>query len=246
MTLGEFPGAELNKVLATVKNPSPDLQVSIASTLAATPEGKDIILSQVRKGTILARTLMMPKVQERLLQNITPKQLKEFKALTANLDPVDKETQEMIYTRVADYDAAIQNQKPSVDSGQLVFVQNCSPCHSIGGKGGSIGPNLDGVNQWGPRALAEKILDPNRNISENFRNYSIKLKDGKLMSGLYRRDEGAIIVFADAGGHEFSVPKKDISEQVASKFTLMPDNFKERLSPKSFNSLIYFLTNHKN
>ncbi len=144
-----------------------------------------------------------------------------------------------------DYEAAIQKQRPSLDSGRQVFVQNCSPCHSIGGQGGSIGPNLDGVNQWGPKALAEKILDPNRNISENFRNYTIKLKDGKLLTGLYRRDAGAVIVFADIAGQEFSIPKKDIAEQVASRLTLMPDNFRNRLSQSDFNALINFLINHK-
>ena len=128
----------------------------------------------------------------------------------------------------------------------MVFTQNCSPCHSIGGQGGKIGPNLDGVSLWGPKALAEKILDPNRNISENFRNYNIKLKDGKIMSGLYRRDEGEVIVFADISGQEFSVPKRDIAEQVASRFTLMPDNFRNRLSAKDFNILINFLIKHKN
>ena len=246
MALGEFPAAEVNKVLMAVKNPSPDFQISMAVTLSGTPEGKDIMLSLVKRGTILARTLIMPKVQERIMLNISQKQLKELNVLTANLDPVDKERQEMIYTRVAEYELAIQKQKPSLDSGKMVFTQNCSPCHSIGGQGGKIGPNLDGVSLWGPKALAEKILDPNRNISENFRNYNIKLKDGKIMSGLYRRDEGEVIVFADISGQEFSVPKRDIAEQVASRFTLMPDNFRNRLSAKDFNILINFLIKHKN
>jgi putative heme-binding domain-containing protein len=152
----------------------------------------------------------------------------------------------MIYMRLTDYETAVQKQKPSLDSGKITFVQNCSPCHSIGGQGGSIGPNLDGVNQWGSKALAEKILDPNRNISENFRNYTIKQKDGKVATGLYRRDEGEIIVFADVSGKEFSVPKKEIAEQTASRFTLMPDNFHAKLSQQEFNALINFLINHKN
>ncbi len=243
--LGEFPGSIVNKVLAGVKNAPPDFQSNIVLTLANSPGGKDIIFSQVRKGVILARTLIQPRVQERIMLNITPSQKKEFKALTASLDPVDKERQELIYDRVHGYEIAIQTQKPSAGSGKLIFVQNCSPCHMIAGSGGNIGPNLDGVNQWGPKALAEKILDPNRNVSENFRNYTIKLKDGKISTGLYRRDEGSIIVFADIGGKEFSIPKEEIAEQIPSKFSIMPDGFRSRLSQDDFNALIYYLVNNK-
>ena len=101
-------------------------------------------------------------------------------------------------------------------------MQNCSPCHKIGITGGVIGPNLDGVNKWGAQALAEKILDPNRNIAENFRTYTIKTKDGKVMTGLFRREAGEVIVFADIAGQEFSVAKKDIEER-APGYSSYPD-----------------------
>ncbi len=60
-----------------------------------------------------------------------------------------------------------------------------------------IGPQLDGIGNWGATALTEKIINPNQNISEAFRNYTIKLKSGKVITGLYRREEGQVIVFAD-------------------------------------------------
>jgi putative heme-binding domain-containing protein len=116
-------------------------------------------------------------------------------------------------------------------------------CHSIEHQGGAIGPQLDGVGKWGPRALAEKILDPNRNISGAFRNYTVTLKDGKVMSGLFRRDEGEVTVFADITGKEFSVPKAEIAEQKMSPYTLMPDSFGSVLSQDDFNALLTYLLN---
>ncbi|MEJ0054329.1 MAG: hypothetical protein WDN75_00955 [Bacteroidota bacterium] len=92
-------------------------------------------------------------------------------------------------------------------------------------------------------SLAEKILDPNRNISEAFRSYTIKLKDGKVLTGLFRREEGAVIVFADFAGKEFSVPKKEIVEQKASRFSVMPDNFGTSLTQDEFNALLAYLLN---
>jgi putative heme-binding domain-containing protein len=239
--LGEFPGRSINNVLADVRKAPPDLQSAIVMSLAATPEGKNIIFRKVRNGDLLPRTLIEPKVEERIMLNISPKQKQEFTALTDKLEPVSKERQILIDTRLISFNA---HSKPvSVDSGKMVFTKNCSICHSIEHQGGAIGPQLDGVGKWGPRALAEKILDPNRNISGAFRNYTITLKDGKVMSGLFRRDEGEVTVFADITGKEFSVPKADIAEQKMSPYTLMPDSFGSVLSQDDFNALLTYLLN---
>lgn len=242
--LAEFPSNSVNQVLGQIKNPSPDLQQGIVLALAGSGTGKNLLFEKVRKGEIFPRTLVEPKVEERLLMNISPAQKKIFEELTANLEAVDKEKQGIISGRIADYNNL--KEKPAPESGHTVFVKNCSPCHSLKGQGGAIGPQLDGVGKWGVGPLTEKILDPNRNISENFRNYTMKLRDGKVLSGLYRRDEGQVIVFADATGQEFSVSKQDILERKASKFTLMPDQFRNTITQTDFNALLTFLLTQKN
>ena len=163
----------------------------------------------------------------------------EFEAITASLEPISKERQTLIDTWLIGFNGITE--PLSLDSGKMVFSQNCSTCHTIQNEGGTIGPQLDGVGKWGPRALAEKILDPNRNVSEAFRNYTITLKDGKVLSGLFRREEGEVIVFADMSGKEFSVPKNTIAEQKISKYTLMPDHFGNVLSQEEFNALLKYL-----
>lgn len=237
--LGDFSGPAINKVLGDVNNAPPDLQSAIVMALAATPEGKNIIFTKVKSGELLPRTLIQPKVEERIMLNISARQQQEFEAITARLEPISKERQTLIDTRLIEFNSLTED--ISLDSGKMVFTENCSACHSIGNEGGAIGPQLDGVGKWGPRALAEKILDPNRNVSEAFRNYTITLKDGKVMSGLFRREEGQVIVFADATGKEFSVPKNEIAEQKASRYTLMPDHFGNVLSQDDFNALLRYL-----
>jgi putative heme-binding domain-containing protein len=237
--LGDFSGPAVNKILGEVTNAPPDVQSAIVMSLAGSPEGKNIIFRKVRKGEFLPRTLIEPKVEERILLNISNGQQKEFKAITAKLEPISKERQTLIDTRLIAFNSI--SEPVSLDSGKMVFRQNCAACHTIGNEGGTIGPQLDGVGKWGPRALAEKILDPNRNVSEAFRNYTITLKDGKVMSGLFRREEGHVIVFADIAGKEFSVPKENIAEQKISRYTLMPDHFGNVLSQKEFNALVKYL-----
>lgn len=238
--LGDFSGPAINKVLAEVKDAPPDLQSAVVMSLAGTAEGKNIIFRKVKNGELFPRTLVQPKVEERILLNISPSQRQEYEAITAKLEPVSKERQVLIDTRVVGYNP-IRRKELSIDSGRMVFKENCSACHAIGGEGGAIGPQLDGVGKWGTRALAEKILDPNRNVSEAFRTYTITTKDGKVLSGLLRREEGEVIVFADITGKEFSVPKNEIAEQKPSRYTLMPDHFSETLPPEKFYALLKYL-----
>ena len=95
--------------------------------------------------------------------------------------------------------------------------------------GGLVGPQLDGIGNWGGRALTQKIFDPNRNITEAFRTYKITLSGGKSLTGLYRRTEGGAMVFTDPGGREFTVAKKDMKEYKPSPYTLMPDQLRHTI-----------------
>ena len=133
--------------------------------------------------------------------------------------------------------------KSNLQAEGFLMRQKCLTCRD--NKGGLIGPQLDGVGNWGKTALATKILDPNRNITENFRTYNISLNNGQTVSGLYRREEGQTLVLADQTGKEFSISKPDIKEMLPSKYTLMPDNFHTSLSVEEFNSLLVYLLNTK-
>ena len=131
------------------------------------------------------------------------------------------------------------------EKGQAIFSVFCSMCHEINGQGGNIGPQLTGVGNWGARALCEKILDPNRNISRAFVTYTITLKDGSVKSGLYRREEGQTLVFADQQGQEFAIDKNNINEQKESPYTLMPDHFRETIPEEDFKHLVSYLLSLK-
>ena len=108
-----------------------------------------------------------------------------------------------------------------------------------------IGPQLDGVGNRGLERLLEDVLDPNRNVDVAFRTHTIALKDGDVISGLPRREEGELLVLADATGKEISVPKKNIESRRESELSLMPENFGEILSSDDFDNLMAFLLSQR-
>lgn len=213
------------------------LQLAIATILVNSEAGIGRLLEAVKLGDVKYDVLTEIAVKERLASNMSAVQKAEFDKLSVGQASESEARKVLIAARMASYDPAAV----SVEAGKAMFVQNCSMCHQIKGEGGMIGPQLDGIGNWGQQALTEKVLDPNRNISQAFRTYTITLKNGKVLSGLFRREEGAVLVFANPGGEEFSVLKADIKERVASKYTLMPDQFRNTITKKDFDALMKFL-----
>ncbi|HKG06381.1 MAG TPA: c-type cytochrome, partial [Pedobacter sp.] len=213
------------------------LQLSIASIMVNSEEGIAKLLQAVKRGDVQYDLLSEVAIKERLAANMNVAQQEEFRKLSVGQASESEARKALIAVRMAAFDPAAV----SVETGKAMFIQNCSMCHQIKGTGGMIGPQLDGIGNWGQKALTEKILDPNRNISQAFRTYTIKLKNGKVLSGLFRREEGAVLVFANPGGEEFSVSKAEIKDRIPSKYTLMPDQFRNTIAKKDFDALLKFL-----
>jgi putative heme-binding domain-containing protein len=135
------------------------------------------------------------------------------------------------------YNAAAAN--PA--DGKRVFDQNCAVCHRLDGQGGLVGPQLDGIGNRGLERVLEDILDPNRNVDHAFRSHIITLKDGDVLSGLPRREEGELLVLADSTGKEISVPKEEIQDRRESDISPMPENFGEVIPTQDFCDLMAFL-----
>jgi putative heme-binding domain-containing protein len=232
--------AARNALIATLHAAPERLQIRLAMALASTPEGAEALLQLVSEKKASARLVMERKVKERLISTKVPNLDSRLAQLTKGLTPINDQIQKIINQRFAAFKPA----KASAAKGAQVFAKNCSVCHSIDGKGALVGPQLDGVGGRGLERLMEDVLDPNRNVDPAFRYSTINLKDGEVMSGLQRREEGEVIVFADATGKEVSVAKKDIQSRTESESSLMPDSFSEAIPVEDFYNLMAFLLAH--
>ncbi len=228
-------------VLEALKNgfagASPRLQLAIASVLANSGVGIDYLIEAVRDKNISSELIASAKIKELMANNLKEGQEQQLIQLSAGIATEKDARRKLIEARLASFDPGAVSET----TGRQTFIQNCSMCHQIRGTGGLIGPQLNGVGSWGPKALTEKILDPNRNISESFRVYNVTLKNGKTLTGLYRREEGETLIFANNSGQEFSVAKDDIQDRKASKYTLMPDYFSTTIAKKDFDALVKYL-----
>ena len=158
--------------------------------------------------------------------------------LLNGLPPADQKLNELIDRRTG---RVRRGEGPTPRGGPQVFEKNCAACHQIGGKGARIGPQLDGVGLRGLDRLMEDILDPNRNVDQAFRTTLLALDDGQVASGLLLKEEGDVLVLADAQGKEVRVPKGKVEDRKTSQLSPMPANFGDQIPEADFADLLAFL-----
>ena len=227
----------LDNLREVMKRAPSRLQTTIAETLAGDAAGADALVSLVETGHASPRLLIAPNVSAKFGTLKSEALDKRAAALTARLPPVSETLDKLILERRVSFAKAA----PNLEKGQAVFTKHCAGCHQIEGKGSVVGPQLDGIGGRGLERIIEDILDPNRNVDVAFRTTTIRKTDGQIVSGLFRREEGAQLVLADKEGKEFTIAKDDIDQQQKTSLSLMPANVPEIVPADEFHDLIGWL-----
>jgi len=157
--------------------------------------------------------------------------------LTRGLPSVDARVGDLIRARAADFGKT----KGDAALGKKAFTQHCAACHQVGGEGQKVGPQLDGIGNRGAERLLEDVLDPNRNVDAAFRATVLNLSDGRTLTGLLIREEGQVLVLADAAGKEVRVPNADVEKRTTSTLSPMPANFDTAVPEADFRHMLAYL-----
>ncbi len=229
-----------NSLIRAFKTVPLRVQTQIAESLVADSIGSESFLSIVATGHAAAGLLRRQSIAERLRATASNAIIKRVEELTANLPDESVAMQRLLIGRTVGFPRAAA----SASRGQQLFIKHCQVCHKIGNQGSLIGPQLDGIGNRGAERLIEDVLAPNRNVDVAFRVTTIVMQDGKVYSGLIRREEGASLILADNKGKEITLPISQIEERKKSQASLMPENVEEILTePEFYDLLAYLLTN---
>jgi putative heme-binding domain-containing protein len=214
------------------------LQNTIASSLANSGRsGAEVLLNAVATGKASPRLLQQPGLEIILKSTGVPNVSDRVAELTAGLPPAGEGLQRLLSQRRAGYSA----RRSDSSEGARVFEKTCASCHELAGKGSRVGPQLDGIGARGTDRLIEDILDPNRNVDLPFRATSLALSSGQVLSGLLLREEGQILVVADAQGKEQRIAKDTVEERSVTPLSPMPANIADQLTEAEFYDLIAYL-----
>jgi putative heme-binding domain-containing protein len=234
------PGAQA-AVLGALPSAHEQLQSGIAAALARRREGAIALLSAIEAGKGSARLLQERRVIIGLENAQIPNLNERIAVVLKGLPPADQKLKEMMSERRK----AFQHGAPNATRGAVVFEKNCANCHQLQGKGARVGPQLDGIGSRGLERLLEDVLDPNRNVDQSFRVTNLALQSGQVVSGLLLREEGEILIIADAQGKEVRVPRTSVEERSTNQLSPMPANMANQIPAPEFNDLMSFLLSQK-
>ena len=132
--------------------------------------------------------------------------------------------------------------KGDAAAGKVVFKNQCAKCHTHGGEGAKIGPDLTGMAVHPKHELLVHLIDPSRSVEGNFRVYSVRTVDGIVINGLLASETKTSIELIDSEAKKHVVQREDIETLKASTKSLMPDGFEKDVKPADIANLLEFLT----
>ncbi|WP_439620609.1 c-type cytochrome [Gemmata sp.] len=131
--------------------------------------------------------------------------------------------------KVADLEGAVEKVKAGRDfeRGRKLFATGkCFACHRFDNEGGSNGPDLTGVaGRFSARDLLESIVDPSKEVSDQYAAVEIRTTDERIVSGrIVNLSSDNVMVNTDMmnPGSTVTVDRKQIESMKPSKVSMMP------------------------
>ncbi len=132
--------------------------------------------------------------------------------------------------------------------GRDIFLYNsaaqCIRCHSIGGEGGSVGPNLQGIGKTLSREqILQAMVEPSARIAPGFGNIALTLTDGQEVTGVLMNETTEELTLKTSAAEPLRVPISRIKSRENYPSGMPPMG--AVLSKREIRDLVEFLSNMK-
>ncbi|SFJ01394.1 PVC-type heme-binding CxxCH protein [Planctomicrobium piriforme] len=146
--------------------------------------------------------------------------------------------------------ATNDDQQTAAMRGRIVFFHpnsaGCAKCHTVDGRGGKIGPDLSRAGSMFSREkLIDSILEPSKEISPQFTNWSMIATDGRVHTGMIVNENEGVTVLGQTDGTLVTLKTVDVEERTPQTTSVMPEKLEEKLTTRDFRDLLAFLQSLK-
>lgn len=213
----------------------PSAQRAAFALLAARPAWTEQLLAAVEADRIARDDLTLDQV-DRLLRHPSAELAARAKAVLASeARPISADRAAVVAER-----ALLAQRQGDAAAGRAVFEKQCAKCHRHGSLGATVGPDLTGMAARRRDELLVDILDPNRSVEGNFRQYTLTTREGLVFTGLLAGETRSSVELVDAEARRRVFERDAIDELTASRLSLMPVGF-EQLGDDALTNLLAFL-----
>ncbi|WP_193378497.1 c-type cytochrome, partial [Singulisphaera acidiphila] len=220
-------------LLAPWKGYTPPLRSEVVGFLLGRRIWIPPLLNAVKRGIVPVGQIP-PTRRALLLQDSDPAILEQAQALLGAEAPGPRTE------AIAKYKGAL-DRPGDPGRGKTVFERECFACHKLGERGHAVGPNLAGVRKRTPDEILVNILDPNREVSPEFLEYSVALDDGRVVTGLVASETPSGVTLRAREGVEQTILRRNVEEIASTGKSLMPEGLEKTVNPAEMADLIAFL-----
>lgn len=209
----------------------PRVRAAALAALLKRPDRAMVLLNSIQSGTLHA--VDVPSAQAAFLRKHPNA---DVRALAQKvLKPSSKGRDQVVraFQPALDLDGNAQR-------GHAIYLQRCSPCHSLGGEGSSVGPDLTTIRNDGKAKALVNICDPNREVAANYVAYTVETRSGESLVGIVS-DTGSGVTVRQPFGKETTVLHSDIKRIESQHISLMPEGIEEGMSPQDMADLLEFV-----
>jgi putative membrane-bound dehydrogenase-like protein len=122
----------------------------------------------------------------------------------------------------------------------------CATCHTIGGRGGQVGPDLSKIGSIRSSAdLLESIVYPSASFARGFEPYTVRTTNGDVQAGIIARETADSIYLTTGPRQVVRLPRPSIDTIRPGTVSLMPQGFDQLLSHGELSDVIAYLTSLK-
>ncbi len=137
-------------------------------------------------------------------------------------------------------------EKRDYDRGRQFFGQmGCASCHRFDNDGAAVGPDLTNLaGRFNVRDLLESIIEPSKEISDQYGAIVIKKKDGDVVVGRVGNLNGGDLMVLENmfAPNDFTNVHRDQIESIErSKVSMMPEGLLNYYKPDEIQDLVAFL-----
>jgi putative heme-binding domain-containing protein len=137
------------------------------------------------------------------------------------------------------------NKSGDAAKGRQLFAAGCAACHTFAGEGGALGADLTAVaRRLITRDLLEAIVDPSKEISDQYGTVVLTRRDGSQIQGrIVNLAAGTIHIAQNLldPSAVVKVPEGQIESITASKVSLMPTGLLNVLTTDEITDLLAYL-----
>jgi putative membrane-bound dehydrogenase-like protein len=233
-SLASRPEKEIPALLMKLwPSASPPVRREILEAMLRRPDRIAILFDEIDARRVKASEIDAVRTRQ-LVQHADPKIRERARKLLQDNLPADRQA------ALKQYRAAL-DLKGDAKRGQEVFKKNCATCHRVAGIGIDVGPDIADTRTKTLPALLTDIILPNQAIDNNYINYLVSTRDGRVLTGILAGETASSVTLKRAEGQTDVVLRKDIDDITSTGVSLMPDGLEKNISVQEMADLLRFL-----